>query len=131
MVAKQVVFPLGKPARHPYRVGAIKYEAAERPLFVRAIIPFGHIERMKTSEANKRHGFSEPNLLLAIAALAILSDLGVPLIAKHRAYWWLIIMVAAAIWLAVLYWLGLIGSSRFSRPRSPKQNKTNKDGPVA
>ena len=86
---------------------------------------------MKPGDTKRQRGFFEPDLLLAIAALAILIAIGLPLIAKHRAYWWLIVLVAVAIWLSVLYGIGIIGSSRFSRPRPSKRKKKEEDDHVA
>jgi 4-amino-4-deoxy-L-arabinose transferase-like glycosyltransferase len=67
---------------------------------------------MKTSTIRAQRGFFEPDLLLAIAALAILALVGLRLIARHPAYWWLIVLVALGLWLAVLYAIGIL------RPRS-------------
>jgi hypothetical protein len=86
---------------------------------------------MKKIVIKSERGFFEVDLLLAIAALAILVAIALPLIAKNRGYWWLIILVVAAIWLLVLYGIGIIGSSRFSSPRPPKQGKTDRDDHVA
>lgn len=77
-----------------------------------------------------RHGFVELSLLFALAVLAILSAVAMRLIVSHPAYWRLIVLLAAALGLSVLYHFRIIGASRFSRPRPPRPpqlDKTDKD----
>jgi hypothetical protein len=85
---------------------------------------------MTFSNTKARHGFFEPDLLVVIAVLAILVAVGLPIIAKHRDYWWVVVLVALAIWFAVLYGLGFFRPSIF-RPRPPVQDESKKDDHVA